>query len=35
MMAYDLNYVDRHPFRRDLSILARTLAVVMRKEGAR
>jgi lipopolysaccharide/colanic/teichoic acid biosynthesis glycosyltransferase len=35
MMAYDLNYVDHHPFRRDLSILARTLAVVMRKEGAR
>jgi len=35
MMAYDLEYVDRHPFRRDLSILARTLAVVMRKEGAR
>jgi lipopolysaccharide/colanic/teichoic acid biosynthesis glycosyltransferase len=35
MMAYDLNYVDYHPFRRDLSILARTLAVVMRKEGAR
>ena len=35
MMAYDLSYVDRHPFRRDLSILARTLAVVMRKEGAR
>ena len=35
MMAYDLNYADHHPFRRDLSILARTLAVVMRKEGAR
>ncbi len=35
MMAYDLEYVDQHSFRRDLSILARTLAVVMRKEGAR
>jgi lipopolysaccharide/colanic/teichoic acid biosynthesis glycosyltransferase len=35
MMTYDLEYVDRHPFRRDLSILARTLAVVLRKEGAR
>ncbi len=35
MMAYDLEYVDRHSFRRDLSILARTLAVVVRKEGAR
>ncbi len=35
MMAYDLQYVDRHPFRRDLSILARTLAVVASKEGAR
>jgi len=35
MMAYDLKYVDHHPFRRDLSILARTLAVVTRKEGAR
>ena len=35
MMAYDLSYVDHHSFRRDLSILGRTLAVVMRKEGAR
>ncbi len=35
MMAYDLDYVDDHSFRRDLSILARTLAVVARKEGAR
>jgi lipopolysaccharide/colanic/teichoic acid biosynthesis glycosyltransferase len=35
MMTYDLEYVDHHPFRRDLSILARTLAVVLRKEGAR
>jgi len=35
MMAYDLEYVDHHPFRRDLSILARTLRVVARSEGAR
>jgi lipopolysaccharide/colanic/teichoic acid biosynthesis glycosyltransferase len=35
MMAYDLNYVDHHPFARDLTILARTLSVVLRKEGAR
>ena len=35
MMAYDLQYVDHHPFRLDLSILARTLSVVLRKEGAR
>jgi lipopolysaccharide/colanic/teichoic acid biosynthesis glycosyltransferase len=35
MMAYDLNYVDHHPFWRDLAILARTLSVVLRKEGAR
>lgn len=35
MMAYDLRYVDHHPFRQDLLILFRTLAVVVRKEGAR
>jgi lipopolysaccharide/colanic/teichoic acid biosynthesis glycosyltransferase len=35
MMAYDLEYVDHHPFSRDLAILAKTLAVVLRKEGAR
>ena len=35
MMAYDLDYVDHHPFSRDLVILARTLSVVLRKEGAR
>jgi lipopolysaccharide/colanic/teichoic acid biosynthesis glycosyltransferase len=35
MMAYDLEYVDNHPFSRDLTILAKTLAVVLRKEGAR
>jgi lipopolysaccharide/colanic/teichoic acid biosynthesis glycosyltransferase len=35
MMAYDLRYVDHHPFRQDLAILARTLSVVARKEGAR
>ncbi len=35
MMAYDLEYVDHHRFSRDLAILARTLSVVLRKEGAR
>lgn len=35
MMTYDLDYVDHHPFSRDLAILARTLSVVLRKEGAR
>ena len=35
MMAYDLSYVDCHSFRQDMSILFRTLAVVVRKEGAR
>lgn len=35
MMAYDLDYVDNHPFARDLAILIRTVAVVLRKEGAR
>ena len=35
MMAYDLNYVDHHPFSRDLAILTQTLSVVLRKEGAR
>jgi lipopolysaccharide/colanic/teichoic acid biosynthesis glycosyltransferase len=35
MMAYDLDYADRHSFSRDLAILARTIAVVLTKEGAR
>ncbi|MDI6857853.1 MAG: sugar transferase [Dehalococcoidia bacterium] len=35
MMAYDLDYVDNHPFSRDLAILMKTVAVVLRKEGAR
>jgi lipopolysaccharide/colanic/teichoic acid biosynthesis glycosyltransferase len=35
MMAYDLDYVDNHPFRRDVSIMMKTLGVVLRREGAR
>jgi lipopolysaccharide/colanic/teichoic acid biosynthesis glycosyltransferase len=35
MMAYDLDYVRHHPWRRDLAILGRTLLVVLKKEGAR
>ena len=35
MMAYDLDYADRHSFSRDLAILARTIGVVLTKEGAR
>ena len=35
MMTYDLDYVRHHPWRRDLAILGRTLAVVLKKEGAR
>ncbi len=35
MMAYDLDYANYHPFSRDLAILARTLRVVVSKEGAR
>ena len=35
IMAYDLDYVDRHPFRRDIQIMLRTLGVVIRREGAR
>jgi lipopolysaccharide/colanic/teichoic acid biosynthesis glycosyltransferase len=35
MMAYDLDYVDRHPFARDVQIMLRTLGVVLRREGAR
>jgi lipopolysaccharide/colanic/teichoic acid biosynthesis glycosyltransferase len=35
MMTYDLDYVRNHPWRRDLAILARTLLVVLKKEGAR
>jgi lipopolysaccharide/colanic/teichoic acid biosynthesis glycosyltransferase len=34
-MAYDLDYVDRHPFSRDVRIILRTLGVVLRREGAR
>jgi lipopolysaccharide/colanic/teichoic acid biosynthesis glycosyltransferase len=35
MMTYDLDYVRHHSWRRDLTILGRTLAVVLKKEGAR
>ena len=35
MMAYDLDYVDRHPFWRDVQIMLKTLGVVLRREGAR
>ena len=35
MMAYDLEYVDRHPFSRDVEIIMQTLGVVTRREGAR
>ena len=35
MMAYDLDYVTRHPFSRDVRIMLKTLGVVIRREGAR
>ena len=35
MMAYDLDYVARHPFSRDVEIMLKTLGVVLRREGAR
>jgi lipopolysaccharide/colanic/teichoic acid biosynthesis glycosyltransferase len=35
IMAYDLDYVARHPFWRDVQIMLRTLRVVIRREGAR
>lgn len=35
MMAYDLDYVDNHPFSRDVRIMLKTLGVVLRREGAR
>jgi lipopolysaccharide/colanic/teichoic acid biosynthesis glycosyltransferase len=35
IMAYDLDYVDRHPFWRDVQIMLKTLGVVIRREGAR
>jgi lipopolysaccharide/colanic/teichoic acid biosynthesis glycosyltransferase len=35
MMTYDLDYARNHPWRRDLTILGRTLLVVLKKEGAR
>lgn len=33
-MHYDLDYVDDHPFSRDLAILARTIPVVLSRKGA-
>ena len=35
MMTYDLDYARHHSWRRDLTILGRTIAVVLKKEGAR
>jgi lipopolysaccharide/colanic/teichoic acid biosynthesis glycosyltransferase len=35
MMAYDLDYVDRHSFRFDVAIMLKTFRVVARREGAR
>ena len=35
IMAYDLEYVDGHPFARDVRIMLKTLGVVARREGAR
>jgi lipopolysaccharide/colanic/teichoic acid biosynthesis glycosyltransferase len=35
MMAYDLDYVKRRPFARDVQIMLKTLGVVLRREGAR
>jgi lipopolysaccharide/colanic/teichoic acid biosynthesis glycosyltransferase len=34
-MAYDLDYVENHPFSRDVRIVLKTLGVVLRREGAR
>jgi lipopolysaccharide/colanic/teichoic acid biosynthesis glycosyltransferase len=35
MMTYDLDYVARHSFARDVKIMLKTLGVVLRREGAR
>ncbi|MPZ48540.1 MAG: sugar transferase [Dehalococcoidia bacterium] len=35
MMTYDLDYVSKHPFARDVKIMLKTLGVVLRREGAR
>ena len=35
IMAYDLAYVDKHPFWVDVQIMLKTLGVVLRREGAR
>jgi lipopolysaccharide/colanic/teichoic acid biosynthesis glycosyltransferase len=34
-MAYDLDYVRNRSFAQDVKIMAKTLAVVLRREGAR
>ena len=34
-MAYDLDYVNNHPFSRDVRVILKTLGVVLRREGAR
>ena len=34
-MAYDLDYVDYHPFSRDVRIILNTLGVVLRRDGVR
>ena len=33
-MVYDLDYVDRHPFTRDIAILLRTVPAVLSRRGA-
>jgi lipopolysaccharide/colanic/teichoic acid biosynthesis glycosyltransferase len=35
IMTYDLDYVDRNSFARDVQIMLKTLGVVVRREGAR
>jgi lipopolysaccharide/colanic/teichoic acid biosynthesis glycosyltransferase len=35
MMTYDLDYAMHHSWRGDMPILGQTLAVVLKKEGAR
>ena len=35
MMTYDLDYVDRHSFARDVAIMLKTFRVVAHREGAR
>jgi len=35
IMAYDLDYAEKHPFARDVQILLKSFRTVLRKEGAR